>query len=276
MNRYGRVSEFLREVNVTDAESVSEALRMLEFASRDIDAMCGRRFFARAETRYLTPASSLRVLLLEADLASLTTLEVDTDNDGDFDYTLVEGTDYWLAPDTVDYEPYWAIDLVRRDASQITSWPGYRRSVRAAGLWGYSFERDAAGTLASALTSGATTLTLAAGHGVATGDTIVIGSEQLDVTLVSGETATVSRGINGSTAAAADSGATVYRRRYPRPIEQATKLRAMDLWRGAETGFATTQGYDGTGRATGIGFTGATNYGIVRGLVKPFVRAVVA
>lgn len=75
----------------------------------------------------------------------------------------------------------------------------------------YLFANNATTTLAASATSGATTISVASGTGFPSGGnfTILIDSEILLVTGVAGTTWTVSRGSEGTTAAAHNSGATV-------------------------------------------------------------------
>ena len=61
--------------------------------------------------------------------------------------------------------------------------------------------------------------------------TLVLGSEQMDVTMVSGDAVTVTRAINGTTAASHTTADTLYVRRFPRPVEGAVRRRvAMNRW----------------------------------------------
>lgn len=239
MNAYARLEQVRAELNGPGHALDAQILSLMEMASRVIDRECQRQFFASVETRYFDGLGEPR-LVLNADLASASSVQVDANDDGTFEYTLAANTDYWLYPDNrPSHAPSaWAIELHGRSGAQLSVWPYSRRAVKVTGTWGYSYETEAAGQLAAALTDSATEVVLDAGHSVMAGATLVIGSEQMDVTAVVAERLTVQRAINGTTAAAHLDDAAVSVVRYPRPIEQACALQTVRMAWESQGGYA--------------------------------------
>lgn len=190
--------------------------------------------------------------MLNADLASASSVQVDANDDGTFEYTLAANTDYWWYPDNrPSHAPSaWAIESHGRSGAQLSVWPYSRRAVKVTGTWGYSYETEAAGQLAAALTDSATEVVLDAGHSVMAGATLVIGSEQMDVTAVVAERLTVQRAINGTTAAAHLDDAVVSVVRYPGRSSRRARCRRCG-WRGRARGYAgalqTSESYAASG-----------------------------
>ena len=109
---------------------------------------------------------------------------------------------------------------------------------------GYSYDTETT-TLTGTVGNGtATTVTASADASaiIYAGDTIRIEDEQMYVSAVSTVSLTVERGVNGTTAAQ-HSGKAISFRRYPRAIEEATKLRAIDFFL-AKRSAASGQGED--------------------------------
>lgn len=279
MNTYSRLSDLKAELQGAASGTSNDAvmLRMLERASRGIDTLCQRHFYSVLATRLyaLAPGRVGRdpsQLELPDDLISVTTLRADTDVDATYETTLVVNTDYWLYPYNLPAnEPYTRIDLNPLSA-ELTTWPTTRRLIQVVGKFGYSDETQVATTLGAAIVSTtATTFTSAASPDLSPGDTVVIGSEQMDVTVVSGTTITVVRGINGTTAATHLIGATVYRRRFPRDVELATVMQAARFTREVQTGFSGS-----IGNSDLAGFSFSSMYPAIRDLLNPYRRHPIA
>lgn len=228
--------------NTTD--TVLGILQAIDEVSREFEDECNRRFSATVKTLYTHrhPRACPDELMLPEDLVSITTLTVDDDADGTYELTLVENTDYWVEREIDGDSNTPIVKLVLNpDAAtiQLYSWPTRYRAVKIACVAGYSYEVETAGTLGGAIsdTTG-TSVTMTAGHSVEPGDTLKIDSEQFEVTAVAANTLTVTRGINGTTAATHSTGATVSRRRYPRRVEQAVKERVVGLRWDTQSGYA--------------------------------------
>lgn len=232
MNLYCRLPHLQAEVG-GGSTLQDQYLRAIEAASREVDHYCNRRFYSEVATRYFdgNGRDTLRLSPVpgEADLLSVTALTVDENDDGTYETTLVAGTDYRLLP--VNSMRKDAIQLLTR-GTQLGTWPRGQDAVKVVGKWGYSEDTDSIGITGTVADTSTTTLT---GSGSATGlvfpgDTLIIGSEQMYVSAVAGTAITVTRGVNGTTAAA-HAGAAIYVRRYPADIEEAVRIRvASGRW----------------------------------------------
>lgn len=256
MNLYCRLSVAKKALGGFGSGTGQDAalLTAIESVSRELDTLTGRRFYARdAQTvyagragSYFSPAAELR---LPMDFASLTTVTVDEDGDGVYELTLVENTDYWTEPENREtHEPITALYL-DPNGTQLGAWPRHRRAVKLVGATGYSRETELTGSLLSAAiaSTSATTFTIDDGTDVEVGETIIVDSEQMDITAISTNTLTVVRGINGSTAATHLDNTVVYRRRYHRIVEAACAMKVSREFRGAQVGHLEPIGADTIG-----------------------------
>lgn len=256
MNAYARLSAMKGDVaGVSGATYDSTYLTTLDEVSREFESeTSGRRIYSYWATKTFSvprPTSDNnggRSLYFNDDLLSVTTLKVDTDFDGVFETTLAANTDYTLFNGNDPSDPYDRIDIVPT-STLLGQWPWPRygstrqwsNCVQIVGLWGFSNETE--NTLQTVgdnpLLIGATLLTVQSTADIDPGETLVIESEQLYVVSVNDPTTlTVTRGINSSTAAQHAQSTVVYRRRYPRDIEQAVKQRAVFKRWNTQAGFA--------------------------------------
>lgn len=136
----------------SDEIKASLALTGESFADDDIELACSSASlaidgyakhegiatdgFGQTEAVRFYTASRFDVCLPVADLLDVTTLTIDTDDDGDYDETWVEGTDFVLDPvnAAVEGRPYSQVTLVYRNRSYF---PGGQRGVRIDGNWGW-------------------------------------------------------------------------------------------------------------------------------------------
>lgn len=235
MNNLARLAEAkgdaAREL-MTVSSVDPQYLRAIEAASREFEERTRRHFYARVATRYFTGRRKCRTeLLLPFDVASITSLALDDDGDGTYELTLVDGTDYFsYREDDDNNKPIYRLEI-NPNGTQISGWPtpDYPRALKMVCLEGYSYELESTGLpLAANINDSATTLTASgAASKVFPGDTLVLDSEQMDVTAVSGDTVTVTRAINGTTAAAHTTADTLYVRRFPREVESIVRERAL-------------------------------------------------
>ena len=146
---YVQVEE-LKEIMGVNAGYNDRAIQIAcETASRAVDGYKGSRYYKTTETRYITVPSILQTrVYIGNELATLTTLEVDTDNDGVYDETWVNGTDFVLLPRNaaLDGQPYTEIQLLDRagrvfpdtqDGLKLTGsfgWPALPAQVHAAAI----------------------------------------------------------------------------------------------------------------------------------------------
>ena len=84
------------------------------------------------------------------------------------------------------------------------------------------------------------------------GDTLLIESEQLYVTAVSGNNLTAERGVNGTTAATHADDTAISRFVYPKQLVEAVVMQASRLWTRRASGFADEAGFAETGLVTPV------------------------
>jgi hypothetical protein len=220
-NLYASLTRAKLELGITAATDDALLMMLLAAASRKVEFTCGRTFYAETAIRYFRPERADELLV--GDLLALTELATDEDSDLDYDYVWTSG-DYLLEP--ANGYPKWKI-AVHPDGDYAFP-KGLARAARVTGSWGYgdglrAAPWDSAGITGTVETAGGTTLTLSAA-GLEAGQTILVESEQMYVSAVSdGEThtATVERGVNGTTAAA-HAAAAVAVAAYPEAARAAT------------------------------------------------------
>ncbi len=266
-NLYVSLASVKADNRQTSTVDDAALLRLIEEVSRAVDNETNHRFYSEIATR-VYDGNGLSQLWLPDDLLTVTSLKVDEDGNGTFEKTLAVNTDYWLWPDNVS--PKWRIDLNPQSTS-LTAWPVGRRRIEIVGMFGYSNETALVTTLAEDDDGSETALDLTSAAALSVGDTLVIGTEQLDITAIATNTVTVTRGLNASAAAAHANGAAVYRRRFERPIERAVAMQVSRLLRDQQTGYSGTLGDPQYG-----GYAFASLYPAIRDMLAPYLRLVVS
>jgi len=224
---YCDLGRFKRAValGIDDVADDADLLLALEDASRWIDDYCRRAFYGTLETRYFTATCPQGFFV--PDLLNVTSLK--TDGDGDRTYeTTWASTDYDLEP--FNRLPRWLISLA---PSGRYSFPTGSRGVEITGLWGYgSADADGQGgsitpyetsgiSTAEVLDISETDIDVTSGPALSPGQVIVIESEQMYIRSITANVLTVTRGVNGSTAATHATGKAISIWQYPRPISAA-------------------------------------------------------
>lgn len=130
-NGYCTLADFKARHNITSTDTNRDAFieQMVEAASRLIDNITGRVFYATTATKYFTASNDecLRV----KDLLSVTTLK--TDEDGDRVYeTTWSATDFDLMP--FNDPPYQWIEVTPNGQHVFTR---LAKGVEIAGSWGF-------------------------------------------------------------------------------------------------------------------------------------------
>lgn len=203
----------------------------MEQASREFDMASNNPMYARVATIY--PRYFGDGLLWLPPFVSITSVLLDEDGDDTFEKTLTADTDYRLWPDSIGLNvPYHALTR-NPNSTEFYGWPCSARRIKVSGVFGYSYEKAATGSVVAAggINSSVPSLTLALGHGIDVGETLVIDSEQVYVSgKGSATSATIERGVNGTTAAAHDAAAVIYRRKYPADVVNGCIERARYLW----------------------------------------------
>lgn len=143
VNGYASLVELRQRLDINSAEHNEQMERAIEAASRLIDRMTGRRFYANAGTRYYTPDNGLRLIVddiaVTSGAALITSIKTDDDWDGVYETTWA-ASDYYLLPDNhgeID-RPVFEIEV---NPNGRYAWPtGVRRGVEIVGTFGWSID----------------------------------------------------------------------------------------------------------------------------------------
>lgn len=233
MNCYTTLAHLKTKLGITASTRDAELLTHLEAVSREVDAVAGRHFYVWNGSRYFDgPVNSSRLLF--DDVLTLTALAADTEVDGTYDgESWTENTDFYLDPPN-EYP---------KTSAYATGFGGYsfawgQRRYKLTGTFGYGDGVSASPWLATSVTgtvasTTGTALTISVSAGLLAGQTILIGTEQMFVSSVTTTTATVRRGVNGTTAAI-HSGAAISTAVYPPAVIRATAWYGVEAWRAFE------------------------------------------
>ena len=261
---YGNVYDFKAYLGGTDhvtdwTTDETPVLRVLESASKRIDSYMGRSFGARTETHsfdlgqgalrddslvpngdmiefpdyWTTRLQSTGILGLDDWLITATTVTSYEGTDRTSSATLSEGigNDFLLMP--YNTSPKSKMKLVENTLKNLYSG---QQTLTILGQWGWQNDTESISTVDAIGSSSTTTVTVTSGSTTYVGDTILVGTEQMYVTNVDGNTLTVIRGVNGTTSATHSGGATYYRYKYPADVVQACLDIARTYWRSRDVG----------------------------------------
>ena len=261
---YGNVYDFKAYLGGTDhvtdwTTDETPVLRVLESASKRIDSYMGRSFGARTETHsfdlgqgalrddslvpngdmiefpdyWTTRLQSTGILGLDDWLITATTVTSYEGTDRTSSATLTEGigNDFLLMP--YNTSPKSKMKLVENTLKNLYSG---QQTLTILGQWGWQNDTESISTVDAIGSSSTTTVTVTSGSTTYVGDTILVGTEQMYVTNVDGNTLTVIRGVNGTTSATHSGGATYYRYKYPADVVQACLDIARTYWRSRDVG----------------------------------------
>jgi hypothetical protein len=241
-------------LNIIGTDDDTRLRSLIEAASRMIDRYCNRHFYVLNAAKKFDGDGSTTLLI--PDLISVDSLQTDDNKDRSFETTWAT-TDYLLLPSNADpasssnpgSRPYTRID-VDIDAGTKSAFPAGRQMVQVAGQWGWWQHLRRASETASAIADASTTsVTVSSRADVETGHTLLIDSEQFYVQSYSGDTLTVVRGINGTTAASHSGGVAIDIYDYPGPIVESVIIQASRLWRRKDSTFSAVTGFPETGQA---------------------------
>jgi uncharacterized UPF0146 family protein len=230
-NSYNSLTELKSNLGITSTTDDAILRSKLESASRSIDSYCNRVFYSYTQTKYFDGSQFLWI----PDLLSITSIKTDDDNDGTFENTWTTD-DYFTygvgLEDTINTYPITRLEInPNGDYGSFNS--GVKKGVQIIGTWGYGDNTSTpyvvTSVTGSVATVGGLTLTLSADSIIEIGQTILCESEQMYVTALGTLSATVERGVNGTTAAI-HSLKTIYVYRYPKDIMQATLDIASALY----------------------------------------------
>lgn len=196
MNEYINFSDLKTEQGITGSGDDTLLKDKCTQASRIWDRLTRRRFFELMATHRFDFQEAYQLMLYDQDLLSLTTL---TNGDGNPLIT------YYLYP--LRFSPKRWIELDRSGGSIFTYATTPQRCIQVEGLWGYHADYDNAWASSGdtvqddPLSSSATTLNVSDGTNFAVQQTIKVESEQQYITAIATNALTVTRGVNGTTAA---------------------------------------------------------------------------
>lgn len=226
---------------------VALKLSILASVSRRIDTVCHRSDFGSGfgprigTNKY--DADGCNELRLRDDLLSMTTLGVATATGGSAT-TLVVDTDYLLAnPDGYTGAP-WRKVIRHSGGSPLSFGSGYRL-ISALGVWGHSdVTIPNATTMASGFSASttATSFTTSATPTLSPGMTLLVGTEQMYLYALSGTTATVVRGVNGTTAAVHADASAIAVYQYDSRVHDVALRLFQRRWKARDAGADGTDG----------------------------------
>ena len=237
--------------------------RILEAASTRIDQYTsGGTFGPVTETRYydigagslidspqyyvtsghggIAMAESLaNVIPLDGWLVSTTTVTAYDDTDRGTSTTLTEGyaNDFFLMPYNVSPKTVFKLN---EDTSNTLD--AGQQTLSILGSWGYTADTLSITTGDAVGSTTTTSVSVTSASSLGPAQTVLVDSEQMYITGISGNTLTVERGVNGTTAATHSGGATVYVYDYPALVVQACLDGAKLTFRNRDLGLSTTIG----------------------------------
>lgn len=272
-NIYGRFDQWVSASGGKSLPAAELAIRFAHYtaACKWVEEYCGRKFSAVVATKAFDGDGSSTLIL--PDLVSITTITED-------DVALVAGAGYRLLPLNRENEPAMRIERLSGGIARAAWSYASFENVEIAGVWGYSYQtEDTLETVPNTATDPAppagidsddTTIEFASAVDISLGETLVIGTEQVYVAAINddGDTLTVERGVNGTTAAAHDVGVAIYRRVYPFNLVEAVQMQASRMSRAVQTG-----GNQAGGVQFGGGFT--PEYPMIRDALAPLRRVTV-
>ena len=259
-------------LNITGTTYDTSLRQVLETASRLIDQYCNRHFYVLVATRKYDGDGGTELLV--PDLISVTILKTDDDLDRTFEATWA-ASDYLLYHTNADPTKLWGRPYtsihVDTDAGAEDVFTKGMQTVQIDGKWGYrEVTEDSDADINEGAQSSATdtTLTVTDGSKFAVGQTILIDSEQLYITAISTNDLTVSRGLNGTTAAVHNDSSDISIYRYPGPVVEACLINASRIWKLKDSGLA-------AGTRQSRGDRGTVLYSVepdIRQLLTPYRR----
>jgi len=255
-NCYADLTTIKRRLGITATTWDTDFLVWMNTSSRFIDGYCKRKFYVQSATRYYDGAGDK---LFVDDLLSVSTLKVDDNADGTYEDSYTASTDYELWPYD-NYPKTMALISSRADRGYTNFGGPCRKAVQIVGSFGYGDGQsatpytDSGVVTAEDLDATETGIDISSTTPFGVGQTILIGSEQCyisAITAVDGETSaylTVTRGVNGTTAATHDTGASIYIYQYPETVVEACITQVCQWYK-----LATQTGYTGLGGSPEFG-----------------------
>lgn len=159
------------------ARSNAAVDRAIQAASRNVEALCHRRFYPEQATRYFDwPDQYARPWRLWLDDSELIELTAATSGG-----VTLSTADIFLEPNRTG-PPYNRVELDISTNAAFSAGSTTQRDIALTGLWGYRNDESPAGTATAAASSGATTLLVSDSSVVGVGQLVRCGTERLIVT----------------------------------------------------------------------------------------------
>ena len=237
--------------------------RILEASSRRIDDYCGGGTFGpQTQTRFYdigsgalrnspqfttssdtgnltTTTSTAGVVSLDGWMISSTTVTAYGATDRATSETLTEGynADFFLMP--YNFDPKTILKL---NEDTTKGFDAGQQTLSVVAEWGYTANTLSVTTSDAITSTTATSVSVSSATNLGPAQTILIDSEQLYITAISGNTLTVERAVNGSTGATHSGGASLYRYDYPELVVQACLDLSKIVFRDRDMGTVTSIG----------------------------------
>ncbi len=242
LNTYGELPELKSRLGIAGNSYDSALWMALHAASRDIDALCNRRFYVEHAVRCFDVADAEGFVV--PDLVSVSSMREDADRDRIYELERTP-SDYLLYPLNADPaspsgRPF---NLVRADPEgPRPRFTTGRIAVQIEGLWGYrayAVDLNSPIDFNGAITASSDIIPVTDRGPVAAGQTLRIEAEQVFIRAVDGHNLTVTRGANGTTPVAHVDGTRVFAYRYPPEVAEATLMMAARMWKHKDDPFGT-------------------------------------
>jgi len=237
MNCYATLTDVKANLDESTTDYDALLLRLLKSVSRQIDnATGGRHFYVWSGAKKFDTQYGSHLFI--PDLLSASAVATDTDQDGAFDdETWVEGTDY-------NFFPY---NSFPKQEIKLTSYGNYgfaslNRAIQITGMWGYGdgIRATPYDTITPTITVvGATTTlgTVTATTDLVVGQTLLLSTEQVFVSAIpTSTTLTITRGVNGTTAADHPALTAINIYRYPEDISDLCAYWAAGAFKARDRG----------------------------------------
>ncbi len=210
-----------------------ELFQLLLSVSDWVDNYCNRHFYPRTDTLVFDGRGSAQLLV--PDLISVASLMEDDNGDLNFNQTWAS-SDYWLQPynaaPTLHWgSPYTALKA-RSEGGKAAGFVSGEQNFQLTGVWGYAQYSEDSGTDLNdaSMTTTKTTVAVDDGTQFEIGQTVLIGAEQMLITGISSNNLTVTRALNGTTAAAHADDSDIDILRWPASVERAALIQSARIW----------------------------------------------
>ena len=210
-----------------------ELFQLLLSVSDWVDHYCNRHIYPRTDTLVFDGRGTAQLLV--PDLVSVTTLKEDSNGDLTFNETWAT-SDYLLQPNNASPAQHWGGPYTalkaRSEGSKADGFAAGEQNFQIAGIWGYlQFSEDSGTDLNDAsMDTSKTTVAVDDGTQFQIGQTVLIGTEQMLVTGILSNDLTVSRALNGTTAAAHADNSDINILRWPASVERAALVQTARIW----------------------------------------------